>query len=153
MSDLKKQLCQDPEYIKRMSEAQKGKKASEETKNKMSNSQKEKWKDQEFKQKMIDSHSGRVVSNETKQKIGDANRGKKYPERSGGKNHMARAVFCIELNMKFDSIKDAEIYTGAKSANIIKCCTGERNYAGRHPITGEKLHWIYADEMNNSSVA
>lgn len=153
MSDSKKQLYQDPEYIKRMSEAQKGKKASDETKNKMSNSQKEKWKDQEFRKKMSDAHSGKVISDETRQKIGDANRGKKYPERSGGKNHMARAVFCIELNKKFDSIKDAERYTGAKSANIVKCCSGDRNYAGRHPITGEKLHWVYADETNNSSVA
>lgn len=153
MSDAQKKLCQDPEHIRRMSEVQIGKRASDETKKKMSDSQKRKWEDLEYRKKMSEIRVGTVLSDETKKKIGLANKGKKFPERSGGKNHMARAVFCIELNMVFDAIKDAERFTGAKSGNIIKCCNGDRQSAGKHPETGEKLHWIYVDEMDNSSVA
>ena len=35
---------------------------------------------------------------------------------------------------------------GIKSrSNITDCCKGRNKTAGKHPITGERLHWRYAD--------
>lgn len=67
--------------------------------------------------------------------------------RKGGKNPRARKVYCFELDMKFDCIKDALDYVGIKNG-IIQCCNGKYNRltAGRHPITGQRLHWTYVDE-------
>ena len=30
-----------------------------------------------------------------------------------------------------------------KTGDISKCCRGLTKSAGRHPVTGEKLHWEY----------
>ena len=48
--------------------------------------------------------------------------------------------------------KEAEQKYGFNSTHISSCCRGSRKSCGKHPITGEKLHWVYADKMNNSSV-
>lgn len=64
-----------------------------------------------------------------------------------------KKVICVELNETFDSIKAASDKTGICASNITMCCSGKIQSAGRHPITGEKLHWKYTDEINNSSVA
>ena len=34
-----------------------------------------------------------------------------------------------------------------KGSDIAQCCKGKKghNSAGKHPITGEKLHWLYAE--------
>ena len=72
---------------------------------------------------------------------------------SGEKNPRARAIYCPELNEFFLYAKEASEKYGIDHSNIIKCCKGKQGSAGRHPITGEKLHWVYVDEMDNSSVA
>ena len=64
-----------------------------------------------------------------------------------------KKVMCIELNELFESVKSASDKTGVCASNITMCCSGKIQSAGKHPLTGEKLHWIYADEMNNSFVA
>ena len=51
---------------------------------------------------------------------------------------------CINNNKTFDSIKDAKDWA-LESTNIAMCCRGERNSAGKHPITGERLRWEYVD--------
>ena len=66
---------------------------------------------------------------------------------------VCKRVICIELNATFSSIKDASNETGVCATNISMCCSGAIQSAGKHPVTGEKLHWIYADSINNSSVA
>lgn len=71
-----------------------------------------------------------------------------------GENHpRCRAVYCYELDEYFWGAKNAQDKYGIYKADIAKCCKGKLKSAGKHPITGEKLHWIYADEMNNSFVA
>lgn len=51
---------------------------------------------------------------------------------------------CIETNEVFNSIKEAMDWCGLKSnSSIYTCCAGKGNSAGKHPITGEKLHWEY----------
>ena len=55
----------------------------------------------------------------------------------------AKRVRCIELNQEFDSINQAQKQTGAK--NISVHILGIRPSSGKHPITGEKLHWEVID--------
>lgn len=71
-----------------------------------------------------------------------------------GKNHpRCRAVYCYELDEYFWGAKEAQDKYGIHKADIAKCCNGKLKSAGKHPITGEKLHWVYVDEMDNSSIA
>ena len=68
-------------------------------------------------------------------------------------DNRVRAVYCIELNEYFYSASEASRKYNIKVSNITECCLGHRKSAGKHPITGEKLHWVYTDEMDSSSVA
>lgn len=94
---------------------------------------------------------GKHLHEEIRLKISEALIGKL----AGENNPRARAIYCPELDEIFLYAKEAFEKYGIDHSNIIKCCkgNGRQKTAGRHPITGEKLHWIYADEMNNSSVA
>lgn len=74
--------------------------------------------------------------------------------RFAGENHpRCRAVYCYELDEYFWGAKAAQDKYGIYKADIAKCCKGKLKSAGKHPVTGEKLHWIYVDEINNSCVA
>ena len=64
-----------------------------------------------------------------------------------------KSVYCIELNEHFCSASEAGRKYCINISSISECCLRHRKSAGHHPKTGEKLHWVYADEMNNSSVA
>lgn len=72
---------------------------------------------------------------------------------AGEKHPRCRSVYCYELDEFFWGAKDAEDKYGFHKADIAKCCKGKLKSAGKHPVTGEKLHWVYADEINNSFVA
>ena len=88
---------------------------------------------------------GKHHTDETREKMSKA---------QSGKNHNGcRAVYCYELDELFWGAKEAEQKYDINHAHIAQCCLKHRKSAGKHPITGEKLHWIYADEMDNSSVA
>ena len=67
--------------------------------------------------------------------------------RSGEGNPRARKVYCIELDMVFNTILEAQNYVGITSG-ILQCCSHKynRTTAGRHPQTNEKLHWTYINE-------
>ncbi|UEL49860.1 HNH endonuclease [Terrisporobacter hibernicus] len=58
-------------------------------------------------------------------------------------NPRSQKVKCINTGIIYSSIKEAQRKTGVYQASIGKCCKGERNYAGKHPTTGEKLIWEY----------
>ena len=92
---------------------------------------------------------GKRLSEKTKTKISNALIG----QFAGENNPRARAVYCIELDEFFLYAKEAFEKYDIDHSNIIKCCKGKQGSAGRHPQTGEKLHWIYVDKMNNSSIA
>ena len=64
---------------------------------------------------------------------------------TGANNPRARQVYCIELNEIFDTIANAKKKTGFTS--ISACCNGMCGSAGRHPETGERLHWIYVKDQ------
>ena len=37
--------------------------------------------------------------------------------------------------------------TGIDNSSILKACKGIRHSAGKHPETGEKLHWKFIDNI------
>lgn len=61
-----------------------------------------------------------------------------------GTIYSKRKIRCIETNEIFESIQEAMNWCGLKSnSGIYTSCSGKGNSAGKHPITGEKLHWEY----------
>ena len=59
------------------------------------------------------------------------------------KHHNAKKVKCITTGETFNTIKEASKKYKVNRSNIGSCCRGERKYAGKHPVTGEKLIWKY----------
>lgn len=126
-----------------VSEAQRNKtyKISEETRKKMSEAHKGKCSGPE--------HYlwGKHLPEETKRKLGE--------KLSNGKNPTARKVQCIETGEIFDTISLASqrCNNGSSSlrSHIAQQIKGIRKSCDRHPITGEKLHWRYIDEICRNS--
>lgn len=137
------------EHRKKMSERQKGKnsyhygkKRSVETRKRISESLKGE----------NNPNYGKEIPEETRKKIGESLKGEKNP--MYGKHHTeeakekirqsntgrGRSVYCIELDKQWDSMAQAEKETGAYGIYLV--LQGRQHYAGRHPETGEKLHWI-----------
>ena len=61
----------------------------------------------------------------------------KYPK--FGNHPNAKAVFCEELNKKFDSTRRAEEELGIDASSITKACKGKLKTTGG-------FHWKYADD-------
>ena len=57
-------------------------------------------------------------------------------------------VICLNTNQVFDSIADAYKWLGYNKDghSIQDQCNGKTLTAGKHPITKEKLKWMYYDE-------
>lgn len=53
-----------------------------------------------------------------------------------------KRVMCIELNMTFDSLKDAQEFFKSKSGNISQCCKGKRK-------TAHGYHWKFIETDKN----
>ena len=159
-----------------------GKHRSEETKIKIGEASKERWANpenhpmygknhtEESKKKISESHKGKILTDEHKAKLSKASSGENNPmygvrlygednpnfgnhKLVGENNPRCRAVYCYELDEYFWGAKDVSNKYGFSKSGITECCRHRQQTCGRHPITGEKLHWVYADEMNNSSVA
>lgn len=113
-----------------------------------------------------DGSTGRVLSIETRQRIGKAVKGKMVGEKnpffgqkhteetrnkmkenhydcSGANSHRSFPVYCVELQELFWGCRDASNKYGIHRNSIGSCCIGKYTYAGKHPITGEPLHWLY----------
>lgn len=62
-----------------------------------------------------------------------------------------RKVQCIETGEIFDTIIEAARWSNegkiTNKAHISAVCKGKRKTSGRHPETGEPLHWKYVDDM------
>ena len=148
------------ETKRKMSVSQTGKRHTEETKIKISKSKKGKLvgKDHpnfgthhtdEAKRKISESLKGKMAgennpmygvhpSEETREKMRQAKLGKPGNRR--------KAVYCIELDRQWDSIADVKKEIGGAAGHISEVIKGTRSYAGRHPETGEPLHWEYVNE-------
>lgn len=65
-----------------------------------------------------------------------------------------KKVICITTKKIFNSLKDAGDYYKCDSGDISRCCRGIKKTCGKHPITGEPLHWMYLsdyEELNNDN--
>ena len=115
---------------------------------------------------------GKHHSQKTRNKISEANKGKpglkgdKHPffgkhhtdeekakisKALSGKNHpRCRPVYCPELDEEFWGAKEAEIKYNIRACYISACLSGDQKTAGKHPITGEPLHWEDAKHILNN---
>lgn len=83
-----------------------------------------------------------------KENMNYGTRNKRAIKNHRGKEHLGiqKPVYCVELNKTFTGSVAASKELGIKSSNnITDCCRGRNKSAGKHPITGERLHWRYAD--------
>ncbi len=108
-------------------------------------------------------NAGKHLSEETKAKIGIGNKGKIHSNEQNeymrklltgrkssdeaifnrAKGHMIKVV-CVETEIVYESLKDAQIQTGIDKSSITKVCKGKRDTAGG-------LHWKYL-EVNNEYI-
>lgn len=88
---------------------------------------------------------GKNHSQSVKNFISQLNKG----QRMGEKHPRARKVRCINTGEIFNTATEAAQYCSLKSrSSITLCCKGNKDSAGKHPITGERLHWEYVDVNN-----
>ena len=119
---------------------------------------------EESKQKMRESKFGKMVgennpmygkkhTEETRKKMSENHAdfsGENHPryghfeQYSKVDSGKARRVYCIELDRIFASMEHVKRETGITGASA--CCRGVRKHAGKHPVTGEPLNWLYAEE-------
>lgn len=64
---------------------------------------------------------------------------------SGKSNPKAKKVQCINTGKIFNTIKEAGEYYYIDKSCISKYLNGRIKYAGKHPVTGEKLYWKFID--------
>lgn len=108
-----------------------GQKLSKETRKKMSESHVGKC--QGKKNGMYGKHCSEESKNKIREKL------------SGAKNPSARKVQCIETGEKFNTIKQAAQWCHIGHSDIAASINGRQKSAGKHPLTGEKLHWKYIE--------
>lgn len=65
-----------------------------------------------------------------------------------------KQIVCVTTLEVFESITEASQKYDIPVTNISKVCKHKKhhNHAGKHPITGEKLSWMYLDEFNNTKL-
>ena len=80
---------------------------------------------------------GKHCSEESKNKIRE--------KLTGNKNPSAKKVQCIETGEIFDTIKQAGEWCHIGHSDIAALIRGKQKSAGKHPSTGEKLHWKYVE--------
>ena len=121
---------------------------SEEEKKQMNEKRSEVWKNRSEEEKEQFSEMRSEVQTKVWANMSDEEkkqRNEKISEaRKGNKNSNATKVICLETEQVFTTIKEAQEWVGAKShTGISNCCQGNRKSAGKHPITGKPLHWMY----------
>lgn len=116
------------ETKRKLSEANKGKVMPQEVRDKISQTEKGRVFPDDVKKKISKGLKGRVLSDESRKKMSDAKKGKGTTE-----------VYCVELNMTFNSLKNAQKYTNVCYQSISMCCRDEIQSAGGY-------HWRYTQE-------
>ena len=91
---------------------------------------------QETKRKISIAKLGTHHSDEAKKKISDASRGRRHAEET--KKKRSKPIFCVELNVVYFGIREAERVLNLANGCISKCLKGERKTAGG-------FHWKYAN--------
>ena len=89
---------------------------------------------------------GKIFSDETKAKMRE-----NHADFSGSIHPQCRPVYCPEVDREFWGAKEVELELGIDATYIAACLRGRQKSAGKHPSTGEKLHWVDAKERNLAS--
>ena len=79
-------------------------------------------------------HKGKTLSEETRKKLSETMKGKNNPS--------AKRIYCVELDMYFDTVTEASEYVGCHRSNISSVLIGNRK-------TCKCYHWLYAEDRNN----
>ena len=134
------------EWRNSLSVAAKGKKMSEDARKKMSIAKlgnpawnKGEHFSEETRNKMRESAKNRpVISDETRKKKSEIFKNRPLPD---GMNSSI-TVYSPELDMSFDSMRQAGNFVGVGTNAISMCCSGRHKTAGINPNTGERCTWI-----------
>ena len=124
----------------------------------------EMWKDDQYRKKMIESFkiarkktwSDPQVAAKLQARLQEGvqkfwndpeKRSKRIQNIVGDKNPNAKKVQCIQTGQIFTTIKEASAWAGLKAVSGIgQCCKGLQKTSGKHPQTGESLHWGYVQK-------
>lgn len=78
--------------------------------------------------------------------------GGKYAQTTG-KAKTRKKVVCKETGQVFESLSEAAIWAGMKktsTSNISAQIRGDKPSAGKHPVTGQPLHWYFEGQLLES---
>lgn len=67
------------------------------------------------------------------------------------KNIINTPVYCVELDIIFESALDAERKTGIDNSSIQKACKEQLNYSGFLP-NGQPIHWVYFKDLSEEKI-
>jgi group I intron endonuclease len=99
------------------------------------------------KAKISMANKGRKISDEQKHFLSNFHTGLRHTSEAKEKISQSQKipVYCVELNQMFDSGKDAAVECAAYGVyknGISLCLQGKQKYCGKHPVSGEPLHWV-----------
>ena len=110
---------------------------------------------EETRKHMSIAHIGNKLTEEAKRKLSEFNTGKKYTNeviehmKVAARKSKSYLVYCVELNMRFDSVPEAVEYIKSIGGSVIrqgiqKVVKGLMDTSGKLS-DGTKLHWIRLD--------
>lgn len=128
---------------------------NEEYKQKHSQKAKEKWQDPEFREKQIKTRNSPNFKQKMSQKRKEL--WEKHPEKKEENNQRLRdlwkdpeyrkkktkRVICEETKEIFNSVKEAANWVGVKPNTLSTALRSKTHKSGKHPDTGQPLHWYY----------
>lgn len=147
---MKNKWEQDDTYREKVSQAVRDAWDNEELKAEQSKRSKENWKNEAYRQNIIDKQKElwedeeyrRMMSEKRKAMWKNEEYRKKVIKR-GGDHPSAKKVVCLETKQVFGTIKEASKWC---HGNIKAYFAGATKSAGKHPETGEKLHWMLYED-------
>jgi very-short-patch-repair endonuclease len=70
-----------------------------------------------------------------------------YKPKKIKKSNSSVQLICLTTNTIYNSLKEAcDAFNLKSKSGISQCCSNKKEFAGRHPITNEKLRWAYYDK-------
>ena len=135
-SNYMHELWQDEEYRQKMKKV-------------FSNARKKSWSNKEFAERSL----GLLLNGLQKAWNDPGWRAKRIQNLMKDKNPNAKKVINIETGLVFSTIKEASEWAGLNSVSGIgQCCKGKQNSSGKHPITGDPLHWKYINDLTSNEI-
>ena len=108
---------------------------------------------EESRKKLSETRKGKTFSEESRKKMSEAKKGKKHTEehkqkvseaKKGENNPRAIKVYCVELDMVFNTLTEASKFVGCSQGNISSVLNPNKCNK-----TAGGYHWKYAEDRNN----